>query len=440
MKDVSISRSKSHSKLLAKPTVESLIKMKIQEEEISQGNEIFPVKIRLLDFKDILGLEDALEFKRRFYTIKSVSQNALLYKMKIENFIHFLNHFDVNLLEINNHIIERKEVLLKQVMNTLDVKKRNEKNNIQHRYKLFIDKDGNSKQRKDLELSKPIGVKIISSEVTKSSFNNHLKNSKKISSTKKTNTNFRISSISYETIANNTLKSINNDLQIFDDSHQNANKNKRSFLISATNHRNSYTYNSSSYSNKFKRSSGLGDADFSPIKSKFDLQNYRQSLEAKNFNQIENEISKVIGSNFVNFKKNKPRETSAKTYDRDLMSIRNFNPSDGGTTLSCYDSIALEGDSRPISRNHQMFNSTQTSFFNRSENESKILISRCASAAYRPKFVSKEKINPVSIEMEKPILNVKTFSKDKIPIEIKMKNFCKLRNKKKNNIIFKKVV
>jgi hypothetical protein len=411
--------------------------MKIQEEEMNQGNQIFPVKIRLLDFKDILGLEEAIEFKRRFYTIKCVSQNALLYKMKIDNFIHFLNHYDVNLLEINNHVIERKEVLLKQIVNTVDVKKRNEKNNIQHRYKLFIDRDSNNKHKKDLELSKPIGVKIIASEVSKTSFGNHTKNSKKIIP-KKTNTNFRISNISYETIANNTLKSFNYDMQNVDESHLNHIGNKRSLLISATKPRSSNVYNSSSYSNKFKRSSGFVDSEVSPIKSKFDLQNYRQSLEAKNFNQIENEISKVIGSNFVNFKKNKPREPSAKTYERDLMSIRNFNPADGGTTLSCYDSIALDIDSRPISRNHQMFNSTQTSFFNRSENESNIL-HRCATA-YKPKFLSKEKENPISIEYEKPIINVKTYSKDRIPLEIKMKNFSKLRKKKKENMFYKKVV
>jgi hypothetical protein len=48
----------------------------MREEELKNPHKFYPVKIRVIDFKDVLGLEESLELKKRFYSVKCISQTA----------------------------------------------------------------------------------------------------------------------------------------------------------------------------------------------------------------------------------------------------------------------------------------------------------------------------------------------------------------------------
>lgn len=69
--------------LLIKQKKDDLLNIKLREEELKNADNLIPIKLRVIDSFDILGLEEALELKRRYYTIKCVSAQGELYKINL---------------------------------------------------------------------------------------------------------------------------------------------------------------------------------------------------------------------------------------------------------------------------------------------------------------------------------------------------------------------
>ena len=90
-----------------------LVDLKNEDEKILNSNQLFKVLIRKIDYKDIIGLEDALECKKRFYYVKCVSDYGEIQKVSVFDFIKVLNLNDEkikkNLLEI---IAEKKDLFI----------------------------------------------------------------------------------------------------------------------------------------------------------------------------------------------------------------------------------------------------------------------------------------------------------------------------------------
>lgn len=66
--------------------------IKIKEEVLKNTNYPITVLVKTVDKPEVLGLEEALELKRRFYTVRCISTKGTLYKidLKVNKFLTFL--------------------------------------------------------------------------------------------------------------------------------------------------------------------------------------------------------------------------------------------------------------------------------------------------------------------------------------------------------------
>lgn len=62
----------------------------MKEEVLKNTNYPIQVTVKTLDKPDIIGLEEALELKRRFYTVKCTSTTGTLYKIDLKVIIIYL--------------------------------------------------------------------------------------------------------------------------------------------------------------------------------------------------------------------------------------------------------------------------------------------------------------------------------------------------------------
>lgn len=67
---------------------ESIIQFKIKQEELKSSLAIVTFKIKNIEKGDIIGLDEAIEIKKRFYSVKSTSPNSIVYSVNI-NVINF---------------------------------------------------------------------------------------------------------------------------------------------------------------------------------------------------------------------------------------------------------------------------------------------------------------------------------------------------------------
>ena len=116
-----------------------LVDLKNEDEKILNSNQLFKVLIRKIDYKDIIGLEDALECKKRFYYVKCVSDYGEIQKVSVFDFIKVLNLNDEkikkNLLEI---IAEKKRFVYKQIYNYTKCVENRIENNVSYKFDKYL--------------------------------------------------------------------------------------------------------------------------------------------------------------------------------------------------------------------------------------------------------------------------------------------------------------
>lgn len=106
-------------------TKNKFLEAKWTEMEIKDPKRIINVKIRNVNFKDCLGIEEAFECKRRYSTVECVSPSAEVNKIDLVDLIDFFRRKDIPFKEIENLIKERKDMLISQLNNNLNVENRN---------------------------------------------------------------------------------------------------------------------------------------------------------------------------------------------------------------------------------------------------------------------------------------------------------------------------
>ena len=107
---------KFHIGLIPSNDIDEIISSK--EEKFSDPYDLFKVNMNDLDSSGILGLEEAVEFKRRYTSIKVKSNKALLKKIKTLDFFKVLisNRKEERDDELMlNYICEKKRLLAKQI-------------------------------------------------------------------------------------------------------------------------------------------------------------------------------------------------------------------------------------------------------------------------------------------------------------------------------------
>ena len=102
-----------------------------KDEKFSDPYDLFKVSMNKLSDKDIIGIEEVTEFKKRFSTIKVTSDFAHLKRIKaIDFFKIYINNFSREKEDylILNYICEKKRMLVKQIELLSSYKKKKEFN------------------------------------------------------------------------------------------------------------------------------------------------------------------------------------------------------------------------------------------------------------------------------------------------------------------------
>jgi CRP-like cAMP-binding protein len=95
----------------------SLIDNKKEEEKLMNKYKLFKVFLRTIDTKEIIGIEDSLELKKRFYFVKCISPQGELHKIYLFDFFKMLNLIDkINRKLLNDLISEKKRVFFRQIV------------------------------------------------------------------------------------------------------------------------------------------------------------------------------------------------------------------------------------------------------------------------------------------------------------------------------------
>ena len=99
---------------------DNLFTLKKDEEKLNSPDYIFRLNLKKVEYKDVLGLEEAFDFKKRFCNYKCISEKAELKEIKIMDLIRLI--LSMNKQEISdllNIIRERKKLLKNQIEKSL---------------------------------------------------------------------------------------------------------------------------------------------------------------------------------------------------------------------------------------------------------------------------------------------------------------------------------
>ena len=131
--------------------------IKSEEENINNKQKIFRIKLEEIGIGDIPGIEDGLEFKNRYYSLKCISEIAEVRKIKISDFLSVIKIYKTDNNEANNHILgiiaKKKFFLYHQIIKNaqnLEIKITSEFDN---KYNNLIEQNKIEKSDKNKNLS-----------------------------------------------------------------------------------------------------------------------------------------------------------------------------------------------------------------------------------------------------------------------------------------------
>ena len=102
-------------------TKDNLYTLKRDEEKLNSPEYIFKLKLKIVNYKDVLGLEEAFEFKKRFCYYKCISDKAEIREIKITDLIRIMLGLPKKDLNDLFHIIQaRKKLMKNQILKSLE--------------------------------------------------------------------------------------------------------------------------------------------------------------------------------------------------------------------------------------------------------------------------------------------------------------------------------
>ena len=106
------------------PKKDTFLKIKNDEEELVDPFNLFKVKVRVLEQRDVLGIEDALEMKKRFYSVKCISSFGEVKKVKLYDFFRLINYLKEPKSKqvLKDIIAEKKSILYRQLKKAISKK------------------------------------------------------------------------------------------------------------------------------------------------------------------------------------------------------------------------------------------------------------------------------------------------------------------------------
>ena len=97
---------------------DNFLGIKTEEDKLNNEKKIFNINLKNIKAPDMIGFEDAIECKKRFFTGKCISEHADLLIIKIENLVKICRTLSKDkLYEFLGFIIKRKDILNFQIIN-----------------------------------------------------------------------------------------------------------------------------------------------------------------------------------------------------------------------------------------------------------------------------------------------------------------------------------
>ena len=99
---------------------DNLYTLKKDEEKLNSPDYLFRLNLKKVEYKDVLGLEEAFDFKKRFCNYKCISEKAELKEIKIIDLIRLiLSMSKKEISDLLNIIKERKKLMKNQIEKSL---------------------------------------------------------------------------------------------------------------------------------------------------------------------------------------------------------------------------------------------------------------------------------------------------------------------------------
>ena len=109
-------------KLESKINKNNLIGLKSEEEKLNDNKNLQKIHVKTIDKPELLGIEDAFEFKNKFYTIQCVSDKAEIKSIKAVDLIKIIYHFhEKELTHLLDIVLTRKRILKNQIIKSVQL-------------------------------------------------------------------------------------------------------------------------------------------------------------------------------------------------------------------------------------------------------------------------------------------------------------------------------
>ena len=132
---------------------ENLYNLKRDEEKLNSSEYVFQMNLKKVDYKDILGLEEIFDFKKRLINYKCISEKAELKEIKFTDLMRLILNMSRKEISILSNIVEERKKLLKnQIINSLENLDKELIMNFDHRYENLINSK-KSENKEDVLLS-----------------------------------------------------------------------------------------------------------------------------------------------------------------------------------------------------------------------------------------------------------------------------------------------
>ena len=130
---------------------ENFIQISNDNEAYNDPFNLFKIKVRTVNGRDVIGIEDALEMKKRFCFVKCVSPSAEVKKVKVIDFFRVVNsnRDDKNKKVLMDIITEKKSALYRQLRKGVNFKYDGKEKMFNKRLSEFIQKIKQEEQEEE---------------------------------------------------------------------------------------------------------------------------------------------------------------------------------------------------------------------------------------------------------------------------------------------------
>ena len=113
--------------------------LKQDEENLNNPEKLFKINLKKIDYAELIGLEEGLEFKKRFCSVKCISTHAEFKTIKVHDLIKILINFrDEDISYLINVLKDRKNLLKSEIINGVKNLEKNIMFNFDIRYENLI--------------------------------------------------------------------------------------------------------------------------------------------------------------------------------------------------------------------------------------------------------------------------------------------------------------